>query len=163
MGPDWPCLCVTYSLVIVPSVAFLIWIAPPLHPAIIAVEVLLLVGTLVALTLTACSNPGTVPKQTAEQLEYQRRLLEESGASVDNYTTCQHCNVFRKAGTTHCYDCNACCVELDHHCPWTGHCIGQKNLTAFYSFLWSILALMLFTGGSFFAWVVQIAALPKQA
>ena len=25
--------------------------------------------------------------------------------------------------------------QLDHHCPWTGKCIGKNNLKAFHSFL----------------------------
>ena len=25
--------------------------------------------------------------------------------------------------------------QLDHHCPWTGKCIGKRNLWMFYAFL----------------------------
>ena len=29
----------------------------------------------------------------------------------------------------------ACCVrQLDHHCPWTGKCIGRRTITLFYVF-----------------------------
>ena len=41
--------------------------------------------------------------------------------------------------TGHCVDCNLCVEGYDHHCPWTGKCIGKKNLTYFYAFLMSIL------------------------
>lgn len=27
----------------------------------------------------------------------------------------EFCNIFREQGTSHCYDCNACVLELDHH------------------------------------------------
>ena len=27
----------------------------------------------------------------------------------------EFCNIFREQGTSHCYDCNACVMELDHH------------------------------------------------
>ena len=41
--------------------------------------------------------------------------------------------------TGHCFDCNVCVEGYDHHCPWTGKCIGKKNLPFFYIFLMSIL------------------------
>ena len=41
--------------------------------------------------------------------------------------------------TGHCFDCNVCVEGYDHHCPWTGKCIGKKNLAFFYVFLISIL------------------------
>lgn len=33
---------------------------------------------------------------------------------------------------------------MDHHCPWTGKCIGRDNLKAFYYFLASTLIFMIF-------------------
>ena len=41
--------------------------------------------------------------------------------------------------TGHCFDCNVCVEGYDHHCPWTGKCIGKNNLQYFYTFLISIL------------------------
>ena len=35
----------------------------------------------------------------------------------------------------HCPDCDICILELDHHCVWTGKCIGKKNLYLFYVFV----------------------------
>ena len=40
---------------------------------------------------------------------------------------------------SHCYDCDICVKELDHHCPWTGKCIGKNNLKSFYVFIYSLL------------------------
>jgi hypothetical protein len=31
------------------------------------------------------------------------------------------------------------CSQLDHHCPWTGKCVGGKTLMAFYWFLFTLL------------------------
>ncbi|GMH56175.1 hypothetical protein TrRE_jg910, partial [Triparma retinervis] len=58
---------------------------------------------------------------------------------------CTLCNVVRPPGATHCYDCDVCVSDLDHHCPWTGKCIGGKNLRWFYLFLASLAALILFS------------------
>lgn len=36
--------------------------------------------------------------------------------------------------------------QLDHHCPWTGKCIGQKNLCFFYAFLVCLTIHILYVG-----------------
>ena len=46
-------------------------------------------------------------------------------------------------------------LELDHHCPWMGKCVGKYNLMYFYSFLWAITALFLYTAASFFAFLIN--------
>ena len=35
--------------------------------------------------------------------------------------------------------------QLDHHCPWTGKCIGKYNLAYFYGFLTTLSLLLVFT------------------
>ena len=35
----------------------------------------------------------------------------------------------------HCIDCDICIENQDHHCPWTGHCIGRKNYYSFIIFI----------------------------
>lgn len=37
-------------------------------------------------------------------------------------------------------------MQLDHHCPWTGKCIGKKNLCFFYAFLISLTVHILYVG-----------------
>jgi hypothetical protein len=49
---------------------------------------------------------------------------------------CGTCSVKRPYTAAHCYDCGVCVDGLDHHCPWTGKCIGKKTITSFYYFLW---------------------------
>lgn len=38
--------------------------APTLHPAVVAVGVVLMLAAVGTFTVTACSNPGYLPKQT---------------------------------------------------------------------------------------------------
>ena len=70
-------------------------------------------------------------------------------------TRAEFCNTIRAPRTSHCYDCNACVLELDHHCPWMGKCVGKYNLCYFYAFLWAIATLFLFTAAAFFTWLVN--------
>jgi hypothetical protein len=32
-------------------------------------------------------------------------------------------------------DCRVCIEEYDHHCPWTGKCVGKGNVRYFYAWL----------------------------
>ncbi len=58
--------------------------------------------------------------------------------TADRY--CRICRIVRRKGTVHCRDCDVCITEYDHHCPWTGKCIGRGNLVLFYVFVGSMSA-----------------------
>ena len=89
VGPDYPCMSVTYLLVTAPSIAFLVFVAPFLHVAVMIVGIVLLAVTLFALSLTACSNPGYLPRQSLQELNDQRNSRAEGGVLVLNTTACR--------------------------------------------------------------------------
>lgn len=61
----------------------------------------------------------------------------ENGTRLDNicfkcklrYTTSLEYN------TVHCFICEECIFDFNHHCFWINKCIGENNLYYFYSFL----------------------------
>ena len=58
--------------------------------------------------------------------------------------------------TQHCPDCNICVEGNDHHCPWTGKCIGKKNQRSFIVFVCSVFVLFIYL-------IVLIAIVDKNA
>ena len=79
--------------------------------------------------LTALKNPGIVlPNEFLEDED------QEANYSMSK---CNKCNIMRDHTTVHCHDCNVCIQGMDHHCPWTGKCIGKGNLWPFYAFIGS--------------------------
>ena len=54
---------------------------------------------------------------------------------------CDMCNIIidAKDGVEHCDECDICINQYDHHCYWTGKCIGKNNIIAFYLFAFGTL------------------------
>ena len=75
----------------------------------------------------ALFNPGYPKNNFGRNFGYPR----------SEYTFCSLCNFYIKKShyTHHCMDCDICIENYDHHCPWTGHCIGKNNIYTFYVFI----------------------------
>lgn len=127
--------------------------APDVHLWVTVVGAIIFVGTWLMLAMTSCGDPGYLPKQSREELSAQKAKLQENG-TIQGYTLCQVCQVYRPQKARHCQACNACVLGLgksshlpsihhghllditsyidlhrieyyaDHHCPWHGKCIG---------------------------------------
>ena len=83
---------------------------------------------------TALINPG-YPKHDINSI---------IGEPRDKFIYCSTCKMWinKEKNIQHCFDCDICVEGLDHHCPWTGKCIGAKNLISFYIFVGSIFILI---------------------
>lgn len=113
-------------MIILPSLAFLYFVGRS-HVAILVVGVMSLGTLLVAFTATACSDPGIVYREVKKHDDDKALRF------------CSRCDLERPLEARHCYDCDLCVLDLDHHCPWTGKCIGAKTINNFYAFLVTLL------------------------
>ena len=48
---------------------------------------------------------------------------------------CSVCHLEQPLRTKHCKSCDMCVATHDHHCPWIGNCVGERNKARFYYYL----------------------------
>jgi hypothetical protein len=82
--------------------------------------------------ITALKNPGIALPQYLDP--------EVSPA----FKSCARCGALTQENTFHCPDCNLCIRNYDHHCAFTGKCIGEGNILFFYAFLGSIVLFVIY-------------------
>eukprot|EP00756_Hemistasia_phaeocysticola_P024352 Hpha_TRINITY_DN15946_c2_g5::TRINITY_DN15946_c2_g5_i1::g.73139::m.73139/K16675/ZDHHC9_14_18; palmitoyltransferase ZDHHC9/14/18 len=135
LGPDHSSRALTLTLTLGPLVAFCV------HPATDPWERLfgMLCGivSLVTFVRTATTDPGVWPRQGTDAHERALEAQENWGRD------CRICGQ-RPPRTCHCAVCDNCTEEFDHHCPWTGTCIGAGNYRFFFSFVGSTTVLALY-------------------
>jgi len=88
-------------------------------------KVCMLILVIVFEFMTHLKDPGFFPKNKKNFL----------GPFHPSFKYCEDCNSYRPYHTIHCSTCNACIAMADHHCPWIGTCIGQRNIIYFLIYL----------------------------
>ena len=136
IGPDY-----SYNICMIGTISLFYWlefftIFENNFKLIILIESLFYFSFMFSYSFTAFINPGIPDRYKYHSENFKNLDIEEK----KNYYICEKCNIFvpKKFNTQHCYDCNICVMEFDHHCPWTGKCIGKKNIYSFYIFIVSL-------------------------
>ena len=86
---------------------------------------------LISYIYTIIINPGIPEKQ------YSIEYFKNKKIDDKNYwQKCSKCFILipKKFKVVHCRTCQVCIREQDHHCPWTGKCIGKYNIKCFFIF-----------------------------
>ncbi|XP_069997321.1 palmitoyltransferase ZDHHC18 isoform X2 [Penaeus vannamei] len=157
----------TVGLIFVTNVLFFVFdcpfLAKYLTPAIPAVGALLFIFVMSSLFHTSFSDPGIIPRATAEEAIYTEKQIEvPNSGNVPSYRPpprtkeitvrgvtvklkyCFTCKIFRPPRASHCSICDNCVERFDHHCPWVGNCVGKRNYRYFYLFIISLAFLCVF-------------------
>lgn len=142
IGPHWGmyvCFCGIISILMA-SMYFTIW-----KNLNIFLRILGHIGYwtyFISYTHVSLFNPGYPKNDVGRNFGYPR----------SEYYLCNLCNFYLKKSNYahHCLECDICIENHDHHCPWTGHCIGKNNIYSFYVFVGSsfFIIIYIFLAGS---------------
>ena len=102
---------------------------------------------------TIIINPGIPEKQ------YSIEYFKNKKIDDKNYwQKCSKCYILipKKFKIVHCNKCQICVREQDHHCPWTGKCIGKYNLKSFYIFVNSLMIYLIMLMVAFIGFMLYL-------
>ncbi|PFH32824.1 DHHC zinc finger domain-containing protein [Besnoitia besnoiti] len=160
-GPDCRTALVSLAMILVPSIVFMAWSSPWYEcrygAGVPATQACLVVFTLYFFCITACSDPGILPRHRSPMSAYdpltgayrvrqppRHQDVVINGNSI-RLKFCTTCNIYRPPRSVHCAVCDNCVERFDHHCPWIGNCIGLRNYRSFICFVICCSLLSLFT------------------
>ncbi|KAK6641860.1 hypothetical protein RUM44_013578 [Polyplax serrata] len=139
------------------------FLAVRVSPVIPIISGLLFLFTMSSLFRTSFSDPGVIPRATADEAALFDKQIEVPNASNSptyrppprtkeilikgqpvKLKYCFTCKIFRPPRASHCSLCDNCVDRFDHHCPWVGNCVGRRNYRYFYMFITSLAFLCVF-------------------
>ncbi|KNC47639.1 zinc ion binding protein [Thecamonas trahens ATCC 50062] len=158
-GPDWHTFAIAFAATVIPQIVFVAGLMDDVAETLAtttAGRVVLVIAVLavlavmdISLVLARYTDPGIVPRQAraddearvwtraeGELVEAREVVVGREGETVAaNY--CETCRLYRPPRASHCGVCDNCVLHFDHHCPWTGNCVGLRNYKYYLAFVWS--------------------------
>ncbi|CAN8272911.1 unnamed protein product [Cochlearia groenlandica] len=179
-GPDVRSLGLTISLIVIPVTIFCIFVASKLMQdfsdswgvLIVFVAVIFTVYDLILLMLTSGRDPGIIPRNshppepealdsnantgTGQTPRLPRVKEIQVNGNIFKVKYCDTCMLYRPPRCSHCSICNNCVERFDHHCPWVGQCIAQRNYRFFFMFIFSTTLLCVYVLAFCFVYIRKI-------
>ncbi|KAG6642775.1 hypothetical protein CIPAW_09G164500 [Carya illinoinensis] len=93
------------------------------------VTMTLSIATISSFSLAAFQCAGMPPN-----IQWGSYPVVQKG-ELENYTFCHYCSKPKSPRTHHCISCGICILDMDHHCPFIGNCVGAANHRYFILFL----------------------------
>ena len=115
VGPDHGLCSFSFFLILTLSSLFI----SQASPATATICSLSACVSITFLVVTGSHDPGVIPR----------------GKGASEGPWCSTCSHRRPQRASHCVFCDNCVQKWDHHCPWTGTCIGLRNYKYFLVFV----------------------------
>ncbi|GLI60784.1 hypothetical protein VaNZ11_003017 [Volvox africanus] len=154
-GPNWKASIGTALVIVAPAGIFLAFVAPYMglhvHVILLVISCILPMLAVLFLMLTACRDPGIIPRQEPDQ-EYlsgtkprTKEVFVNNQRVVIRYN--DTCHFYQPPRAHHCSVNDNCIERFDHHCPWVGTTIGLRNYRTFLLFVYTSTVLCLYVFG----------------
>jgi DHHC palmitoyltransferase len=171
LGSDAPSVFLSTALVVLGTIVQCCVIAPQLQEpvpdktsalwtmasncsfAVLCWTIGLAIASLLFLWRAATMDPGIIPPMSSPIKAIPPLLYPNTSdtttivpiGGTTGHRYCSTCNIFRPPRSKHCNSCNVCVRVFDHHCPWVGNCIGERNYAIFVLFLVAVTLLTTLT------------------
>eukprot|EP00197_Chlamydomonas_leiostraca_P005011 CAMPEP_0202872828 /NCGR_PEP_ID=MMETSP1391-20130828/22109_1 /ASSEMBLY_ACC=CAM_ASM_000867 /TAXON_ID=1034604 /ORGANISM="Chlamydomonas leiostraca, Strain SAG 11-49" /LENGTH=394 /DNA_ID=CAMNT_0049553967 /DNA_START=468 /DNA_END=1652 /DNA_ORIENTATION=- len=103
------------------------------------------------LFLTACRDPGIIPRQEPDEEYLMGRKPRTKDVLVNGHKVVirynDTCHFYQPPRAHHCSVNDNCIERFDHHCPWVGTTIGKRNYRSFLLFVYTTTVLCLYVFG----------------
>ncbi|KAF9589260.1 hypothetical protein IFM89_022178 [Coptis chinensis] len=152
-GPDPRGFILTTISIVLSSWIFCIYIGYDLKKhsgLVVALAVALTIDVLVNLIMVSAIDPGIIPRNDKISVDgvgssdgSDSKRVRVNGVEV-KLKFCRICKIFRPPRSCHCAICDNCVEKFDHHCPWIGQCIGQRNYRFYLMFVLSALIFFIY-------------------
>ena len=85
-------------------------------------------------------HPDFIKKEKTEENENNKENSKEINEIVPKpriFTEreCETCKIIRPSGASHCFSCDNCVLDFDHHCVFISNCVAKRTHKFFYLFL----------------------------
>jgi len=133
-GIDTRFFFLTNGLIGVSTALFFLLVVPFLQESsrfvVIGIAGILYILMVSFMLVAAFTDPGFIPRGDKPCPKKHESWINAQGEKF-----CVTCRIWRPLRAIHCRYCNACVKKLDHHCPWIGTCVGERNYKYFFGFL----------------------------
>ena len=133
IGPHYPLYLIVTSIFSLGTYFIYAYLGSYINNYIKFFGIIIYLIFFISYTYTATINPG-FPKHDIDSI---------TGEPRKKFYYCNVCKIWAnlEKKTQHCPECNICIEGNDHHCPWTGKCIGRRNQKSFVVFVISVFLL----------------------